>query len=289
MRVQFLFLLFLFSPLTFLHTEVYRVGPGLTYTKPSDVMSRVNHGDTVEIMAGIYSGDVGVWDKNNLLIRGVGGLAHLKADGRNAQGKAIWVVKGNNTRIEWIEFSGATVPDRNGAGIRQEGAGLRVSRCYFHDNEDGILAGNNPNSIIIVEYCEFARNGFGDGLSHNIYVNHVRKFILRYSYMHHAKIGHQVKSRADTTAVLFNRIMDEESGTSSMLLDLSNGGVSYIIGNLFMQGSNAENRRMIAYGAEGLSNPVNRLFLVNNTMVNQRRTSTGSLCSWRDNRGIGDQ
>lgn len=44
--------------------------------------------------------------------------------------------------MEWIEFSGATVPDKNGAGIRQEGVPLTVRHCRFHDNENCILAGD---------------------------------------------------------------------------------------------------------------------------------------------------
>jgi len=35
-----------------------------------------------------------VWTKNHLTIRGVGGFAHISADGANAEGKAIWVIKG---------------------------------------------------------------------------------------------------------------------------------------------------------------------------------------------------
>jgi hypothetical protein len=46
-------------------------------------------------------------------IRAVGGRARLRADGAHAEGKAIWVIKGNDTTIEGVEFSGAEVPDQN--------------------------------------------------------------------------------------------------------------------------------------------------------------------------------
>ena len=71
----------------------------------------------------------------------------MKADGAAAEGKAIWVIKGNNTRVANIEFSGAKVRDKNGAGIRQEGINLTVMGCYFHDNENGILAGRNVEGL----------------------------------------------------------------------------------------------------------------------------------------------
>ncbi len=64
--------------------------------------------------------------------------------------------------------------------------------------------------------------------------------------------------------------MDEETGNSSYLIDLPNGGKSFVIGNLLMHGPNAENRKLISYGAEGLANPDNELYVVNNTMVSKR-------------------
>ena len=115
-------------------------------------------GDTIEIDADVYEGDVAIWYQDNLTIRGVGGgRAHLKANGNNAEGKGIWVIKGNNTVVENIEFSESTVPDENGAGIRQEGAGLTVRNCSFHDNENGILV-PIKNPIKLAEAIQYLLN-----------------------------------------------------------------------------------------------------------------------------------
>src|SRR5690349_404830 len=114
---------------------VLHVGATREFKRPSAAARVARDGDTVEIDAGIYAGDAAVWRGNRLTIRGLGGRAHLRADGAHAEGKAIWVIKGNDTTIEGLEFSGATVPDHNGAGVRLEGAGLVVRDCYFHDNE----------------------------------------------------------------------------------------------------------------------------------------------------------
>ncbi len=234
---------------------------------PSQAAAAAKNGDTIEIDAGLYSGDVATWTRNNLTIRGVGGRAHLDAHGRNAQGKGIWVIQGANTTIENIEFSGATVPDQNGAGIRQEGPGLTLRNCYFHDNENGILTGANLSSDVVIENSEFARNGFGDGQSHNIYIGTVRSFTLRYSYSHLAKIGHLVKSRALTTYILYNRLTDE-TGTASYEIDLPAGGRAYIIGNLIQQSSTTDNETIISFAEEGGRNAVQELYVVNNTIVN---------------------
>jgi hypothetical protein len=239
---------------------------------PSQAAAVARDGDDVQIDAGDYHGDVAVWRANNLTLEGVGGLAHLSADGHSAQGKAIWVIQGNNTTVTGIEFSGATVPDRNGAGIRQEGAGLLVAGSYFHDNEEGILAGANLNSDIAVYYSEFARNGYGDGYSHNLYVGNVRSFVLAASYSHDARAGHEVKSRAEYNYILYNRIQEDDSGTASYQVDLPNGGASCLIGNVIRKGPRSQNGSyVITSGEEGATNPVQALYVVNNTVVDDRR------------------
>ncbi len=249
---------------------IFVVGEGRDYSKPSQVSALVNDGDTVYIDSGVYEGDVCVWTKNNLLIRAVGGYAHLKAAGAFSQGKAIWVVQGNNTTIEYIEFSECKVPDHNGAGIRQEGAGLTIRYCYFHNNENGILAGNNEKSDILIEYSHFAENGYGDGYTHNFYINHINSLTVRYCYIVKPYIGHCIKSRAYNNYILYNRIMDENDGRSSYLIDMPNGGYSIIIGNILMKGHLGENNTSISYGMEGLTNPVNKIYIVNNTFVSER-------------------
>lgn len=250
--------------------RLYRVGPGRFYRLPSQVAAIAQDGDTVEIDAGLYERDVAIWRQNRLTLRGVGGRAHLAADGQAAQEKGIWVITGDEVTVERIEFSDTRVYDRNGAGIRFEGRSLTVRHSYFHDNENGILTGHDPESDILVEYSEFARNGHGDGYSHNIYVGKARSFTLRHSYMHHARIGHNVKTRAQTNRILYNRIMDETTGNSSYLVDFSNGGTAILIGNLLHQGRRTDNSAAISYAAEGSRFDTGALFVINNSFVNDR-------------------
>ena len=248
--------------------QTWRVGPQHDLKSPSAAAKVARDGDTVEIEAGVYPRDAAVWWQSNLTIRAVGGRAHLRADGVHAEGKAIWVLKGANTTIENVEFSGAKVPDRNGAGIRLEGPGLTVRHCYFHHNENGILGGAGRESDVLIEHSEFAHNGFGDGQSHNLYIGTARNFTLRYSYVHHAIVGHNVKSRAIKNFISYNRIMDEHDGRASYAIDLPDGGLSFVMGNLIQQGPENENRAIVAYGAEGYKNPLNELYFVSNTVVN---------------------
>ena len=258
-----------------LNATIWHVGPSQTYTKPSQVAGLVNSGDTVDIDAGIYNSDVCAWTDNNLLIRCTNGMAHLKSNGMSYGDKAIWVIQGNNTTVEHIEFSLCTSSADNGAGIRQEGQNLTVRHCYFHDNENGILSGALAGSRITVEYSEFGGNGAGDGYSHNLYIGHVDTLIFRYNYSHHAKIGHELKSRANVNYILYNRFSNEATGTASYEIDLPNGGLAVVMGNVVQQGLNADNSTMVAYGMEGLTNSgTHNFYLVNNTLVNERSTGT---------------
>lgn len=188
--------------------RILHVGPGQRYRRPCQAIAAARPGDQIWIDARgnrRYRGDVCTWRTNRLTIIGVHGRAHIEAAGRSSQGKAIWVIAGHDTTIENVEFSGARVADQNGAGIRQEGANLLVEHCYFHDNQEGILAGDNPASNIVIDSSVFARNGFGTGFSHNLYINHVRSFTLRYSYSTDAYVGHLVKSRALRNYILYDR------------------------------------------------------------------------------------
>jgi hypothetical protein len=262
---------------SFAFGNIYTVGPTRIYTSPNALYlaAVVSAGDTIQIDSGDYAGVAALanWAANSLVIQGTGGRPHMIANGQNIGGKGIWITSGNNITVENIEFSGSTVPDANGAGIRAEGIGLVIRYCYFHDNENGILT-NNPNAgDVLIEYSEFNHNGFGDGFTHNVYVGHVNKLTFQYNYSHHANEGHNLKSRASENIILYNRIMDEETGNSSRLIDLPNGGFSLIMGNLLMQGDNSPNNNMVGYGLEGLSNPLSELYFVNNTMVNKRVAS----------------
>jgi hypothetical protein len=250
------------------------VGPGKQYSTPCQAMAHTATGDTVEIDSAVkYSGDVCTWTANRLTLRGIGQTrAHIEAAGKSAQEKAIWVIAGNDTTIENVEFSGGTSTDQNGAGIRQEGSNLHIYNCYFHDNQEGILAGDNPRSSIFIEFSEFAHNGSGDGKTHNIYVNHIAKFTLQFSYSHHANIGHLVKTRAAENYIQYNRLSDEADGTASFEIDIPNGGTSYVVGNVIEQGPETENSGILAYGMEGIDarNPGTNLYVMNNTFVNNR-------------------
>ncbi len=261
-------LLVVLSPTAAL-AATHEVGPGKPYATPCAAIAAAAPGDVIEIdAAGSYDGDVCAWSKSNLTIRGVNGRPHIDAAGKSSQGKAIWVIAGDDTVIENVELSGCEVPDDNGAAIRQEGRNLTLRDCWLHHNQDGLLAGDKDGSTITLERCELSHNGAGDGYSHNLYVNHVDKLVITDCWSHDAKIGHLLKSRAKETWVTYSRLTDQ-GGTASYELDLPNGGSAYVIGNLFHQSATTDNGAMLSYLAEGThaKNPGRELYVVHNTFV----------------------
>ncbi len=244
------------------------VGPTRKLRNPSDAAAIAKDGQTIHIDAGDYIGDVAQWTQDGITIRGVGGRAHMIAAGANYGGKGIWVIKGGNTTVENMEFSDVQVPDRNGAGIRFEGKNLVVRNCYFHHNENGILGGLHEDGEVLVEHSEFAFNGFGDGQSHNIYIGRIRSLTVRFSYLHHAIVGHNLKSRARTNHISYNRIVDELDGRASYEINLPEGGLAYLIGNTIQQSPRTENNVIVAYGEEGLRKAPHEFYFANNTVVN---------------------
>ena len=254
-----------------------QVGPGKTYAAPCAAFAVAQDGDTVEITGNnTYKGDVCSISRNNLIIRGINGRPKIDGAGKNAMGKGIWVVSGNNVTIDNVEMFGAKVPDQNGAALRLEGTKFTLRNSFLHDNENGILSGANTASDVLIEYTEFGHNGFGDGYTHNLYIGNVKSLTFRYNFSHDANVGHNLKSRAQTNTIQYNRFSSLRSGETgstaagqpSYEIDLPNAGTSYVIGNVIEQPSSNQNPTLLAYGEEGASNPGKDLYVVNNTFLN---------------------
>ncbi|HEX9194652.1 MAG TPA: hypothetical protein VF854_01420, partial [Azonexus sp.] len=206
---------------------------------------------------------------------GTGKRPVMIADGQSAEGKATWVVRGGNVRVENIEFRGARASDGNGAGIRFERGRLTVHRCRFVDNEMGILTGNSAEQTLEITDSEFGDEPrHTDGFSHLLYVGAIGKLLLRGSHFFNGYRGHLVKSRARENHVLYNLLADGAGGRASYELEFSNGGIAWVIGNVISQSAGTDNLVIISYGAEGPRWPVNGLYLAHNTLVNDNHNGT---------------
>lgn len=245
------------------------VGAGLRYATPCAAIAAAKDGDTVSIHAGTYAGDACVITQNDLTVRGVDGTPVVDAAGAVAEDKALWVVRGNGALIENVELRNATAPGNEGAAIRAEGKDLTLRGVTIRGSQVGLFAADRDDSTVLVEHCEFDRNGGVTGNVHSLNVGRVKRFILRDSWVHHGISGHLVKVRARDTSIETNRLT-EQTGSGSYELDLPVGGRAIVIGNVLQQDSNTLNPIMLSYGEEGLADTAeesNYLYAANNTFV----------------------
>lgn len=273
--------LFLFTGVA--NADTLTVGAGKTYRSPCAAIAAAKAGDTIAVDAGRYDGDHCSWSTDNLTLRGVNGRAVIDAGkdpGNVAARKGILVTDAPRFTLESFELAGAAVGgnDKNAAGLRHQGKDLVVRDCSFHDNENGILGSPTASGkdapgtgSVLIENSEFSANGYGDGQSHNIYLGKYLTFTMKGSYSHDAVVGHLLKSRALTNIVASNRFDDGTSDAVSYEVSFPDAGRAYVVGNVIVQ-SNAggNNSVIIDYGSEPQKNPDLPLFVVNNTIVNNR-------------------
>lgn len=264
--------LILFFNTNLIAQTTWYVGPNQSYTAPSALVDLVSDGDTILIEVDEYLRDTATWEQNNLVIEGLksnGNIPVLDADSTAARDRAIWIFTGNNIKIRNIQFENCrSQMSENGAGILFEGQDLQVDSCVFLNNQRHIIVNSNIDSDIQVSHCEFAQNQSPPNrVNHLITVGKVKHFTLRFSYLHHADIGHYVASSAAKTDVLYNQIADEATGSSSYLLYFPIGGEAYVVGNVLMQGPETANKKMIAYGLAGLGFSQNAFNFYQNTII----------------------
>lgn len=182
------------------------VGAGKDFITIAAAVAASSAGDTILIDAGTYTDDFATIS-HPLTLQGVGGMARLVAASAPPNGKAILVTQADVT-IDHLEFTGAKVPDGNGAGIRYEAGALTITNAWFHGNENGILAAANPTGTISIDHSQFDDNGTGTGLTHNLYVGAIASLSVTNSLFMATHGGHHIKSRAQVTTITGNRFVD---------------------------------------------------------------------------------
>lgn len=250
---------------------VLTVGPGENFTRIRDAARAARDGDTVIIKGGVYEADYAVWSADDLGILGEGEVVLRAGPAPIPNGKAIWIVRGRNTKVVNVTFEGAKVRDLNGAGIRLERGSLTLEHCRFRKNEMGVLTASRDNMALTILDSEFAYNtqdyARTGKLGHNIYVGRIGRFELRDSEVFGAHTGHNVKSRARESVIVGNRIYDEGAARASYQIDLPNGGIATIGSNTIVQGADAPNVNLVSFGAESSPHAVNHLTLRQNTFI----------------------
>src|SRR6476646_157548 len=255
--------------------KTLEVGPDQEFKAPSQAIAAAADGDVVEI-APVKDGyfDCAVLRANHLTVEGKG--ADVVLTDKTCEGKAIFVTTADDITIRNITFTRARVPDGNGAGIRAEGSNLTVEKSRFINNENGILAAAAPDSTIRILDSEFTRNGkCQNACAHGIYVGSIALLHIEGTKFFDTRDGHHVKSRAARTELIGNDIEDGPNGTSSYLVNISNGGTLIMENNILEKGRNCTNHSAaVVIGAEGLTQRTSELTFKNNRFTNDMSQET---------------
>ncbi|MGZ8297907.1 MAG: right-handed parallel beta-helix repeat-containing protein [Allosphingosinicella sp.] len=207
-------------------------------------------------------------------------------DGGACEGKATLVLRGRAARVEGLVFTRVRVPDGNGAGIRLQEGDLAVSYTLFSDGESGILSHNGPPGAVSVDHSTFSGLGENDGV-HSIYIGHYGSLRVTNSRFERGRGGHYVKSRAPRIEVLDNSFDDSRGRRTNYLIDVSNGAVGRIAGNVLVHGTGKENYgTMISVAPEGAENSSAGLVIEDNdaSVAPGFRWSTTFVGDWSGER-----
>ncbi|HEX7711823.1 MAG TPA: right-handed parallel beta-helix repeat-containing protein [Sphingomonadaceae bacterium] len=227
---------------------------GKTYGRLQDAVDAIGGGTgTIEISAGLHP---------DCAVQSAGNVSYLAAepgkavfDGVTCEGKAALVLRGSAATISGVVFQNMKVPDANGAGIRLEHGNLTIAQSWFRDSEEGILTGDDPDGLIVIDKSTFTRLGRCDrGLScaHSIYVGNYGHLRVTRSRFEEGRGGHYVKARAAQVDVAASSFDDTHGKATNYMIDLSNGATGQISNNWFVQGQDKENyTAFIAVAAEG--------------------------------------
>ena len=250
------------------HARTLEVGQGKTYPMPSAAAAAVEPGDTIDIFPGQYF-DCAVIGKDNVTIEGVGDAEKIVMTDKACEGKAILVIRGENTTVRNLTLTRARVPDENGAGIRGESKSIVIDKVRFINNQNGILSGTDGGSMIIKD-SYFEKNGFcGGACSHGVYAGHLDLLHIENSRFFDTQHAHHIKSRARRTEVIGCDIEDGPDGTASYEVEAPNGGSLIVRDSKIIKGPNAENHTAaIMIGSEGVTQMTPEIIIANNTFRN---------------------
>ncbi len=268
-------------------TTILTVGAGKQYATLAAAIAASQDGTIIEVQAGTYVNDTADIT-HSITIEGVGGMVNLVETQPLPNEKGILIDDGANVTIANITFSGAQIPDSegaNGAGIRYQGGNLTLVNDVFTGNQNGIMGtpvdGLSSNTVTI-KNSSFANNGDGTpgsvgyGYTHDLYIGTVSDLTVENSvFLGVNGVGNDFKSRAQATTIV-NNVISDINTAASYTIDLPNGGITQITGNFIEQGPNSPNWAIMEYSAESLPYANSSLLIQDNTIVNQSAAS-GSI------------
>lgn len=263
----------------------YQVGAGRPYASLQAVASLLRPGDVVEVYGNqTYSGNIRLTRPGTasakITIRGVAvnGKRPVLSGGTNTIELA-----GNHYVFENFEVTGGT------------------SRCVYHHAHDvtirntlvrdcvshGILGADTGSGSLTLEHSEVRNCGSGDRL-HQIYMATDETaypgavFRMQNNYVHSARGGHNVKSRAQRNEIYYNwiegayyhelELIGPDGQTETLAREDSD-----VVGNVLFQGYTTRSHSAVRIGGDGTGQSWGRYRFVNNTVVMGNASTSAAI------------
>lgn len=271
-----------------------QVGPGKPFDRVEKAVAAAKPGDTIEVyplLGGRPYERVAVFvNTARLTIRAAGTEAGRRVmlsgkgfehSGRGRTPRAIFQFNrgADYCVLEGFELTGASNKTDNGAGVRINQANhVTIRHCEIHHNDMGITSNGDAATRTamnqLIEHCEIYSNGDDrlPGFNHNLYLGGTSA-TLRFSEVHHATTGHNVKSGAHINRIEYSYV-HHSSNREFDLVGASDsappGAYAILLGNIIAKDPRTQgNRSVIHFGQQGGrgTGEGGTLYLVYNTIV----------------------
>lgn len=153
---------------------------------------------------------------------------------------------------------------------------ITIRNCDIHHNNMGIMSNGDgtPQTAInqVIENCVIHHNGSHEepGYNHNLYLGGT-SVTLRFCDIHHSLTGHNVKSRAHYTRVLYSYIHDSANREFDLVDSTdteSRKSDAVLMGNIIVKDSGCKgNRAVIHFGQDGKREHDGTIYLIQNTII----------------------
>ena len=179
--------------------------------------------------------------------------------------------------LEGFLLAGAHNNSHNGAGVRINKANdITIRRCEISGNDMGVMSSGDGTfktaADQLIEGCLIHSNGdpTEPGQNHNLYLGGMSATLCGCE-VHSSLTGHNIKSRAHLTKVLWCYVHD----SANRELDLvdAQGDTTYahsdalIVGNIIVKSPRCQNHGVINFGQDGRHEHDGTIYLINNTIL----------------------
>ncbi len=267
------------------------VGPGKQFDRIEPALARAKPGDTILVFP---PGEGQAYEKVALYVATP--KLTIKAKTARAGDRIILSGKGfdysgrghipraivqfspgaDGCTLEGFELAAAHNESHNGAGVRINQANdVTIRRCEIHGNDMGIMSnGDGTEKTAVnqrIENCLIHSNGDRSepGYNHNLYLGGT-SVTVEACEVHSSLTGHNIKSRARLTRVLWCYVHDSANRELD-LVDARDTTAEHsdavVAGCVIVKGAECENRAVIHFGKDGKSEHDGTIYLIHNTIV----------------------